>query len=148
MGKSTISMAISNSYMDTRIFRCYRWPRVTCNARLRTGPSHSTRPVFKSYTAPCSWTSPLRTWPRCSGIWDWNAGECHQYYDMCMFFIYIYIYMFVYLCIYPWCLYLVSESVSYFCMFICICLCSYLFIYLVIGWSMYWFMYLLIYIYI
>jgi hypothetical protein len=58
----------------------------------------------------------------------------------------LYIYMFVYLCIYPWCLYLVSESVSYLCMFICICLCSYLFIYLVIGWSMYWFMYLLIYI--
>ena len=56
----------------------------------------------------------------------------------------LYIYMFVYLCIYPWCLYLVSESVSYLCMFICICLCSYLFIYLVIGWSMYWFMYLLI----
>jgi hypothetical protein len=65
---------------------------------------------------------------------------------ICVCSLYIYIYMFVYLCIYPWCLYLVSESVSYLCMFICICLCSYLFIYLVIGWSMYWFMYLLIYI--
>mmetsp|Transcript_34014 Transcript_34014/g.73554 ORF Transcript_34014/g.73554 Transcript_34014/m.73554 type:complete len:264 (+) Transcript_34014:128-919(+) len=30
-------------------------------ACLGLWPSHSTRPVFKSYTAPCSWTSPLRT---------------------------------------------------------------------------------------
>ena len=86
-GKSTISMAIFNSYLD--ITRGYPLRRASCEAEWAMAPSCSSR----SAQGSSSW------WTKTDGLQQPKNG---RWMGVDRIFVYIYIYKYISVCIYIW----------------------------------------------